>query len=947
MRKVYVKAIIVTLALMLIAGLAFAVSPEKAYGASYPDPVQVFIGYFGDKGNGCVDFYATGSSTGYYLNGDENRGRMTGSSNNWNAKYDTSTGILYLKDYNGPTIWVSDGEGGTISIYAYAGTDNTITGEKYGIIAPNSNITVYGGVGGSITINVNNTEELDNWPCAGIANYTWGDEQRNEYGTVNICNDVDLKINVNSAKNGNGIVSAGKVTVANNAKLDIDVRTHSVNESYLPSGYANAALYIRSGGFAPANKNINDIKMYDVGEWDEVYCLWTGTSSTQIDMSTENCPMLSLSLEMVNFDKALNHEKMPENLISPNHWLTFDGYYKDFNFGFATQTQVWYLKDYDFGGTPVVGGYFPDPVFREYIAEYFDCEPYGVLDEDDISNADEINFDGSSDDTYLNAYSLWGLNRFTDLMYLTWTDAFLIDTVYTFEMDELLYIDVSRNPYLNYLDACYAEKLKEVYATDCGFNPRGGLGLYATYNVEILDISWSELYTLDLSSCEKLNQLTCEGCGIRNLVLPDPDYGEPLKKLDCTNNEITKLDVSDYPNLVWLYCADNYLTELDVSKNTRLARLDCSINYISELCLGANDKLHILDCHNNSLRTLYSGCCPQIEDVYKRGNVTTHDTYREFSMRVGGNVNYLSLDDETSLMDLAVYNGASLSLKDEISINAYFKIPDEAEGWKAEIYYEKDGYKEVVASIDLNKSSSAYVKKTNEYKVSYSKISAKEMTEHVRIYILNGLGAPVQILIDGVYNNYFDYCAADWANTMIKDGSRPYKTVDLAKALLNYGGEAQKYFDYKTSDNANKEGYLAEDMNNDIKFFLWWAEPEKDENSSAVGENGISLSLKSETYLNMYFTKSVSVVSVENFDKEQYSVKKSGEEWVVRITGITAKNLGKKFTIKIRSGNTTSIQKVCALSWAYNILNKGTSTKAIPLAKALYLYYGAANAYFN
>ena len=129
---------------------------------------------------------------------------------------------------------------------------------------------------------------------------------------------------------------------------------------------------------------------------------------------------------------------------------------------------------------------------------------------------------------------------------------------------------------------------------------------------------------------------------------------------------------------------------------------------------------------------------------------------------------------------------------------------------------------------------------------------------------------------------------------------------------------------------------------NDLKAYA----PVKDANASIVGENGISLSLKSETYLNVYFKKEVTVTAA-NLNGANIAVNKSGKEWVAKITGITAKNLGTQYTLTIKNGSTTSTQKYCALSWAYNVLDKGTSAKAIPLAKALYLYQQAAVEYFN
>ena len=50
--------------------------------------------------------------------------------------------------------------------------------------------------------------------------------------------------------------------------------------------------------------------------------------------------------------------------------------------------------------------------------------------------------------------------------------------------------------------------------------------------------------------------------------------------LDCSDNELTSLDVSKNTNLGFLACYNNQLTSLDLSKNTALTELDCFLNQI-------------------------------------------------------------------------------------------------------------------------------------------------------------------------------------------------------------------------------------------------------------------------------------------------------------------------------------------------------------------------------
>lgn len=77
-----------------------------------------------------------------------------------------------------------------------------------------------------------------------------------------------------------------------------------------------------------------------------------------------------------------------------------------------------------------------------------------------------------------------------------------------------------------------------------------------------------------------------------------------LKKLDCKNNNLTRLDVSKNTKLTKLYCEFNQLTGLDLSKNTALTELNCQVNQLTSLDLSKNTALTILGCHDNQLTSL-------------------------------------------------------------------------------------------------------------------------------------------------------------------------------------------------------------------------------------------------------------------------------------------------------------------------------------------------------
>ena len=106
---------------------------------------------------------------------------------------------------------------------------------------------------------------------------------------------------------------------------------------------------------------------------------------------------------------------------------------------------------------------------------------------------------------------------------------------------------------------------------------------------------------------------------------PDPDFRTYVKaEFDKDNNNslseserktVTVINVKDklietlegiefFPNLKELDCSINQLSRLDVSQNTALEKLDCSTNQLASLNLSKNAKLKYLYCSQNELTSL-------------------------------------------------------------------------------------------------------------------------------------------------------------------------------------------------------------------------------------------------------------------------------------------------------------------------------------------------------
>jgi len=74
--------------------------------------------------------------------------------------------------------------------------------------------------------------------------------------------------------------------------------------------------------------------------------------------------------------------------------------------------------------------------------------------------------------------------------------------------------------------------------------------------------------------------------------------------LDCNDNQLISLDVSQNYNLIELKCFNNQITSIDVSNCTALIQLNCHHNQITTLDVSNNPSLNYLLCDTNQLTNL-------------------------------------------------------------------------------------------------------------------------------------------------------------------------------------------------------------------------------------------------------------------------------------------------------------------------------------------------------
>ena len=187
-----------------------------------------------------------------------------------------------------------------------------------------------------------------------------------------------------------------------------------------------------------------------------------------------------------------------------------------------------------------------------------------------------------------------------------------------------------------------------------------------------------------------------------------------------------------------------------------------------------------------------------------------------------------------------------------------------------------------------------------------------------------------------------DFCVADWANLIISNPANTEKSINLAKALLHFGGAAQNYFNFNLENFANPDGYLNEAAAAvEIDPALTRIVP--DDAKKTVGYDSFSLNLEGDTEIRIYFTKQV---TAKDENGNAYQVIKSGKKWYVSIPGIASVDLDKMFTVNAKYGGKTCTLQFCALSYA-NAVYGSSNENTAALSRALYLYNKAAEIYFK
>lgn len=170
--------------------------------------------------------------------------------------------------------------------------------------------------------------------------------------------------------------------------------------------------------------------------------------------------------------------------------------------------------------------------------------------------------------------------------------------------NKLTSLNVSNMTRLTDLACSYNDELSSLDLTGCT-----KLGYLQVQNTALttLDIPNKErLYGLsyggasnklqvDLNEYPNLTDLSLMWMGLTSLNIPDA-LKQKLSSLYVPGNQLSSIDLSEYPQLVTFNCQDNELTSLDFSQAPQIRYLYCQGNRMASLDITPLDNLNWINC---------------------------------------------------------------------------------------------------------------------------------------------------------------------------------------------------------------------------------------------------------------------------------------------------------------------------------------------------------------
>ena len=279
--------------------------------------------------------------------------------------------------------------------------------------------------------------------------------------------------------------------------------------------------------------------------------------------------------------------------------------------------------------------------------------------------------------------------------------------------------------------------------------------------------------------------------------------------------------------------------------------------------------------------------------------------------------------------------GYSLSLTGNIGVNFYMELSDQ-------IIADKDAYMQFTlpnGTITKVLVSEAQTNTTINAEKTYYRfpceVASYEMTRDIKAQMFDG---------NGNCGKKYTYTVRDYAQYIIENGSLYVEAIPFVLTMLDYGACSQKYFKVAVDDLANKELNPSNDISGMDSDYMDDFAAKKAEDDVLGQFAGLSMVLKSETTLNIFYEPKEGIdVSKLNFivDGKEITPVKRGQYYILSLENIKANELGnsKKFTVT--DGTNTLSGDYCAMMYCYQVLQaqEGTYEDAlVTLVKAFSNY---------
>ena len=185
----------------------------------------------------------------------------------------------------------------------------------------------------------------------------------------------------------------------------------------------------------------------------------------------------------------------------------------------------------------------------------------------------------------------------------------------------------------------------------------------------------------DLTGIEAFTSMIILDCSNNNLNSLDISQNTALKRLFCAGNNLNNLDVTQNSLLEYIVCGDNNLNSLDISQNTNLYNFQCQNNNLSSIDVSPHWNLTIFRCQDNNLLSLDVSNNTQLQDFQCQNNQLTSLNIKNVNWSVfwvnassNPNLTCIEVDDVTTAT--AASTNIDVQTSFSTSCSAIVNIPD-------------------------------------------------------------------------------------------------------------------------------------------------------------------------------------------------------------------------------------------------------------------------------